>query len=498
MFSTAAPVMGGLESGTDAKPRTKHIAYLDGLRAIAVLAVLLRHAWGLSGSPDLPLFGRNWTPIMTMLSSGVDLFFVLSGYLLARSFLRSRQTGEVATPFRVYWKARLRRIGPPYWIVLFLVLLLMTGTFIPDERVFSADGAAIFAAHATFLQAAYLPSFGAYTVETPFWTLTIEMIFYLMLPFMVRLFFGKRWIVFTPVLAVVAVGWLFMVRNSAGPLVTFVNETINVFPPFPEEAVRFFLSHQMPAFLLDFSAGILAALIVTSKKYALKDNRLFQRITSPTAGVVIFAMGAAVVLAAAWKLGTFSLANGYANPLNYMTQDRPADLAYYYLESIPFGIGYGGMLLGLALATGWLQAVFSFRPLAYIGVIGYSVYLLHMPVLYIFNNYAWLRNEGDPGRHFLLMLLTAVPAIIVLSTLFFRAVELPAMEWSRRAHLAARSDVPAPGSDEPQITEKPVVPALRMRAGLPVDDKDGGEWAVDDAVPGEFDRAQRTEESVRS
>jgi peptidoglycan/LPS O-acetylase OafA/YrhL len=209
-------------------------------------------------------------------------------------------------------------------------------------------------------------------------------------------------------------------------------------------------------------------------------------------------MGAAVVLAAAWKLGTFSLANGYANPLNYMTQDRPADLAYYYLESIPFGIGYGGMLLGLALATGWLQAVFSFRPLAYIGVIGYSVYLLHMPVLYIFNNYAWLKNEGDPGRHFLLMLLTAVPAIIVLSTLFFRAVELPAMEWSRRAHLAARSDVPAPGSDEPQITEKPVVPALRMRAGLPVDDKDGGEWAVDDTVPGEFDRAQRTEESVRS
>ena len=51
MFSTAAPVMGGLEPGADSKPRTKHIAYLDGLRAIAVLAVLLRHAWGLSGSP---------------------------------------------------------------------------------------------------------------------------------------------------------------------------------------------------------------------------------------------------------------------------------------------------------------------------------------------------------------------------------------------------------------------------------------------------------------
>src|SRR4051812_50000770 len=109
-------------------------------------------------------------------------------------------------------------------------------------------------------------------------------------------------------------------------------------------------------------------------------------------------MGAAVVLAAAWKLGTFSLANGYAIPLNYMTQDRPADLAYYYLESIPFGIGYGGMLLGLALATGWLQAGFSFRPPAYIGGVGYSGYLLPIPVLFIFKKYPWLRDEGGPRR----------------------------------------------------------------------------------------------------
>jgi peptidoglycan/LPS O-acetylase OafA/YrhL len=498
MFSTAAPVMGGLEPGADAKPRTKHIAYLDGLRAIAVLAVLLRHAWGLSGSPALPLFGRNWTPIMTMLSSGVDLFFVLSGFLLARSFLRARQTGEAPTPFRVYWSARLRRIGPPYWIVLFLVLLLMTGTYIPDERVFSGDGLAIFAAHATFMQAAYLPSFGAYSVETPFWTLTIEMIFYLMLPFLVRLFFGKRWIVFTPVLALVAVGWLWMVRNSAGPLVDFVNGPINVFPAFPEEAVRFFLSHQMPAFLIDFSAGILAALIVTSKKYALRDNRLFQRVTSPTAGVVIFLLGTAVVLAAAWKLGTYSLTNGYANPLNYMTQDRPADLAYYYLESIPFGIGYGGMLLGLALATGWLQAIFSFRPLAYIGVIGYSVYLLHMPLLYVFNNYAWLANEGNPSRHFLFMLLAAVPTIILVSTLFFRAVERPAMEWSRKAHLPRRAATPPPVAEEPAIIDPPTVPGLRVHAGLPPAPDETPRWAVDDAVPGEYDRAQRAEERVRS
>ena len=53
--------------------------------------------------------------------------------------------------------------------------------------------------------------------------------------------------------------------------------------------------------------------------------------------MVIFLLGTAVVLAAAWKLGTYSLANGYANPLNYMTQDRPADLAYTTWSRSPSG-----------------------------------------------------------------------------------------------------------------------------------------------------------------
>src|SRR5215217_8035692 len=126
----------------------------------------------------------------------------------------------------------------------------------------------------------------------------------------------------------------------------------------------------MPASLVDFSMGILAALVITSKKHALRENRLFQRLTSSRMGVGIFFVGVLVVLAAMWRLGNRSLANNYADPLQYMNTDRPADLLYYYMETIPFGIGFGLMLCGLALATGWLQQAFSFKPLAYVGVIG--------------------------------------------------------------------------------------------------------------------------------
>lgn len=433
-------------------PKT-HIAYLDGLRAVAVISVLIRHAWGLSGSPRIPIFGLDLRPIVVMLSSGVDLFFVLSGFLLARSFLRAEQTGQPPPRYADYWRARIRRIGPPFWIVLVLVVLLMTPTFIPEGKVFSTEGLAIFMAHVPIMQTMYLPSFGAYPVETPFWTLTIEMIFYLALPFMVRLFFGKRWIVCTPILGLAALGWLFWVRNGADWLVAFENEKINVYPPFANEAIRFFLSHQFPAFLVDFSAGILAAVVVTSKRYRLKNNKVFQQLTSPAAGAVLFVIGVTALIAVMWVLGGLSLRHGYDNPLNYMYEDRRSDLIYYYLETIPFGIAYGFILCGLALGPNWLKGIFSIKALAFLGVIGYSVYLLHMPILYVVNHYEWVASDTDPSSHFLKLFLFAAPLIIVIAYCFYRVVERPSIAWSQ--------------SGRPRPPEAPVDPAVAP--ALPAD-----------------------------
>lgn len=420
---------------TPARPAegpSRHIAHLDGLRALAVLAILVRHAWGLSGSPHLPVLGLDLRPLMVMLSSGVDLFFVLSGYLLAQSFLRRRQTGAPPPRYADYWRARLLRIGPPYWIILILVVVFMTPSHIDPDRVFSFPGLAIFGAHAVFLQSAYLPSFGAYAVESPFWTLTVEMIFYAALPLMVRAFYGRRWMVSIPVFGAAAVAWLVMVRTSADPLVALVNGPLNVFPPFDEATVRFFLSHQFPAFLLDFALGIGVAALVVSKDHALAGSRWFQRLTGPVPGLVIFLAGCAVVLASMWTLGTLSIAHEYANPINYMTADRPSDLTYYYLETIPFGIGFSMMLAGLVLGPWRLRATFSWKPLTFIGVIGYSVYLIHMPTLYTFNGYPWLAQEFDPSEHFLKLLLAGGAVTLALSVAYHHLVERPAMRAARR------------------------------------------------------------------
>ena len=98
----------------------KHVASLDGLRALAVFAVMYYHS-------RLPLYHFGWI--------GVDLFFVLSGFLITTLLAREhRQNGRVSLP--KFWGRRFLRLMPAYWIfvgICTILLLRGVGTFEPDE-----------------------------------------------------------------------------------------------------------------------------------------------------------------------------------------------------------------------------------------------------------------------------------------------------------------------------------------------------------------------------
>ena len=94
------------------------IPSLDGLRAVAILSVILCHIIGVPGSP-LP---ESWVILRKLGPAGVDVFFVVSGFLITHLLLcEIRKTGRVS--LKGFWLRRSLRILPGY---LFLVAFMFT------------------------------------------------------------------------------------------------------------------------------------------------------------------------------------------------------------------------------------------------------------------------------------------------------------------------------------------------------------------------------------
>lgn len=145
--------------------------WLDVLRSAAVILVLLRH--GVRATPEAD-YGYL-SPLQNLFSNGwvgVDLFLVLSGYLISGSIIRASRHGHFAD-MKYYFSARILRIVPAYFAVLALVVIGAFPFYVPPAPI---DGTVVFY-HLLFLQD-YLPS----TINVVFWSLGVEEKFYIIAP----------------------------------------------------------------------------------------------------------------------------------------------------------------------------------------------------------------------------------------------------------------------------------------------------------------------------
>src|SRR6185312_12498830 len=148
------------------------IPQLDGLRAIAISMVLVSHFW---------TYPANTTALNRLFSSGwlgVDLFFVLSGYLITSILLRTRDS---ATYFRTFYMRRILRIFPPYYLLLLIVLVLL-----PLARPLGGELAAEQWTFWLFLGNFFLAHGWQMLRIDLTWSLAIEEQFYLVWPALVR------------------------------------------------------------------------------------------------------------------------------------------------------------------------------------------------------------------------------------------------------------------------------------------------------------------------
>src|ERR1700730_9077408 len=98
--------------------REPHIEYIDGLRAVAVLMVVICHAAKYTMD-----FHQGW-PIHVLFEGahGVDLFFVISGFCLSYPILRQVHFGKGDFDVLKFWARRIVRVMPPYWVAFALIL----------------------------------------------------------------------------------------------------------------------------------------------------------------------------------------------------------------------------------------------------------------------------------------------------------------------------------------------------------------------------------------
>lgn len=312
---------------------------LEGLRALAALAVLLTHAGFLSGST-----GRATLPgFLARMDIGVAIFFVLSGFLLYLPHARHVVDGGAPVNARSYAVRRFARLVPAW-----LAVLLGTLVLVPESRV---AGTEVWVANLLQLQSMKLewdlPGLAQ------LWSLSTEVMFYAALPVVgliaarVAARRGRRG--HLAVLAgLTALTWCFRLLDGLGVL--------------PE---GFSWIRTLPAVGDWFVVGMLLALVST--------DEVLRR---PMAAVVrsspwhLYALAACVF----WVLTTRS-----AGPYD-LTPPTPAQATVKH-------IGYA-LVAGLVIAPSVLGArtvvsrLLSSAPLTYLGTISYGLFLWHLPIMF--------------------------------------------------------------------------------------------------------------------
>jgi peptidoglycan/LPS O-acetylase OafA/YrhL len=362
--------------------RNGYLPALTGLRGIAAAWVLVFHLFQFSGSPDLgPLTSLAGCGYM-----GVDLFFVLSGFLLSMPFHRARIDGAPRPDLLHYFWRRCKRVLPAYYaqIVVIVCALLYVGH---SEMVTFPN----LTAHAFLIQN-FFPR--QPMLNGIYWTMPIEWDFYATLPLFLFLFARLRSMTTWIVLFVLTLAFRYACVRALGDVAW-------------SEWVDYGRIMQLPARLDEFFYGIVGAWIYLRYPVSTKTARWL---------VVAGVLGIVGAMAAFHFVGNFI--------------DEPK-LLWTLLYFTWMGLSFGAIVLGAAVTPHRLDA----RPIAWLGLISYSLYLWHYPLLKAAQYFGW-PAWGD-GIALLRNTLLFAPGILLVSWLSQHFVERPflvARSRGERAH----------------------------------------------------------------
>ncbi len=394
------------------------IASVDGLRAVAALGVMMFHAYYLV-TRTVVIGGLDVTFLWNYGQSGVHLFFILSGFLLFTPFARAMLTGRPLPSVNRFFQRRALRILPAYWACLAILAALQFRQFT------SPAGLANIGMHLLMLHDV-VPSMDR-AIEGPFWTLAVEAQFYVMLPIFawaIARFVGptrSRMRLILGVLAVMA-GALALRGVDA-----FVQSQLLRAPGSLGVASLVFLRVTLGTqgkYLEVFALGMLCSVLYLAAQD--ESRRLRRRL--PEIGLAL----ASVALVALIGLARIEMSLDILTPHNFIY--APAVNLLLIFGPLIAGISYACLTLGVLWSPAWLRGIFEAWPLRFIGLISYSLYLWHEPILSFAAQYtAALPPTLRVGCEILVGFGVAVP----VAYLSYQLIERPFL--SQRRRLAAQA-----------------------------------------------------------
>ena len=446
----------------------RSLGYVDGLRALAALGVVVLHTNSEAGKGVfiLPLpftsAGIDFTPLIYSGGVGVYLFFVLSGFLLSQPWIEANYAGKPRPDLKHYFVLRFTRIVPPFYVAVAIVVIFFTPSLVPASMVYSRLGLFDIISHLLFIQFLFPVFSSSFNIAGQFWSLTIEMLFYLMLPLAVQAFYRRRWMVALPLgmlISLVYRGLFFpLLARHFDSTIAHLATRMGA-PWYTAPYASFYIENQFPAHAFEFALGMtLANLYVQTRLGRASSSRLLSLVTS-RAGGVMFAAGLLITLGSMYlnypSMPLIHVAGAVPSNVSVLGPVAGRMLAIYFepVQSVGFALILAGAIYGHQM----IRAVFSFTPLRIIGIVSYSIYLLHLPLLHnIVHIYPHLNQT--PNTLFVKYLVTVLAQMLPISILLYLAVERPIMRWARKRR-------PAPASAPlPEPVPAAAIPSAAVRA----------------------------------
>lgn len=387
-------------NGGLAGPRaSKHLGYLDGLRALAAVYVMLCHAFLEVDFRHQRLsdFAKCVLQIFFFGHFAVDVFIVLSGFCLMLPVVNG--DGGLRGGTVHFLKRRSWRILPPYYAALLLSLTLI-GLFIHQKTGTHWDVSlpVTLKSVLTHLFLVQDMTGDEANINHVFWSISVEWRIYFFFPLLVFLW-PRLGSVGTTATALVLsyLGYLFCAAYFGNP----------------------FAAHYVGLFTMGmFAANVMRP---TDRGSTWLSRLPWHLITALLTGIVFL-----MFFPRLW--------------------DGPPVRVYV----ADYMVGAWSMSLLVVVSRNersWIRAGLSFRPLVFVGTFAYSVYLIHAPLLQILWQYPFASIHSRPLPLFAALTLVGAPVILGLSYGFFLAFERPFLKKGK------------PRKDDPLVAATVLQPA---------------------------------------